>query len=82
MILSFQDKYYAAQALEELLPSLGKFAISFKEWSQLLNILSHQKREKLLLQVPYITSIVLNLSDEQAFSRTLQGMRDVCAQWP
>ena len=82
VIWDINDKYFCAGALQKFLPYLERLSISFAQWTEVLEILAYQNRQNLLDALPESRPLLLNLGGEQAFSRTLQAVRDVCQQWP
>ena len=82
IIWVIKDKYYCARALQGFLPYLEQLSISFTQWADVFEILAYQNRAQLLNALPSSRPMIINLGNEQAFSETLQAVRDVCQQWP
>ena len=82
IIWDIKDNYYCANALQDYLPYLEQLLTSFTQWAEVLDTLAYQNRSQLLNVLPKIRPMVIRLGNEQAFSETLQAVRDVCRQWP
>ncbi|MEM1281834.1 MAG: hypothetical protein AAGG53_17890, partial [Cyanobacteria bacterium P01_H01_bin.152] len=82
VIWDIHDKYYCAIALQSFLPHLEQLAMAFRQWVSVLEILAYQNRTQLLSALPQSKLTLVRLGSEQAFSDTLQVVRDVCQQWP
>ncbi|MDV3350740.1 NB-ARC domain-containing protein [Leptothoe sp. LEGE 181152] len=77
-----KDNYYCANALQRFLPYLEQLSISFTQWTDVLDTLAYQNRSQLINTLPKSRSMIVSFGHEQAFSETLQAVRDVCQQWP
>ncbi|MFG6101674.1 NB-ARC domain-containing protein [Leptothoe sp. EHU-05/26/07-4] len=82
IVWSIKDKYYCANALQGFLSYLEPLSKSFTQWTDVIDILAYQKRAQLLNALPKIRPMIISFGKEQAFSETLQAVREVCRQWP
>ncbi|MEO0396445.1 MAG: apoptotic protease-activating factor, partial [Cyanobacteria bacterium P01_A01_bin.137] len=82
IVWDIKDKYYCAIALQGFLSYSEQLSKSFTQWTGVIDVLAYQDRAQLLNALPKIRSMMISLGNEQAFSETLQAVRDVCRQWP
>ena len=82
MVNSIQDKYYSAMALQPFLIHLEKRAIPFSQWCDVMDKLAYRNRSDLFNAIPDSRLTIIRLGSEESLSAVLQGVREVCQQWP